>query len=97
MGLLIGPQLSHCVLELTSVNERVASLNLRIGDRSLTVILAYGPNSTPECLAFLKSLGGMLDGTPTGESIVLLGHFNTLVGNNSNTWKGVIVSNSPPI
>ncbi|KAI3365260.1 hypothetical protein L3Q82_010353 [Scortum barcoo] len=31
------------VLEFTPVNERVASLRLRVGDRSLAVVCAYGP------------------------------------------------------
>ncbi|KAI3376581.1 hypothetical protein L3Q82_016461, partial [Scortum barcoo] len=38
VGLLIAPQLSRHVLEFTPVNERVASLRLRVGDRSLAVL-----------------------------------------------------------
>uniref|UniRef100_A0A3B5B7Z8 Ig-like domain-containing protein n=1 Tax=Stegastes partitus TaxID=144197 RepID=A0A3B5B7Z8_9TELE len=53
VGLLIAPQLSCQVLEFTPVNERVASLRLQVGDRSLTVVLAYGPNSSAEYPAFL--------------------------------------------
>ncbi|KAI3372507.1 hypothetical protein L3Q82_022983 [Scortum barcoo] len=48
VGLLIAPQLSRHVLEFTPVNERVASLRLRVGDRSLAVVCAYGPNSSTE-------------------------------------------------
>ncbi|KAI3357180.1 hypothetical protein L3Q82_015641, partial [Scortum barcoo] len=41
VGLLaIAPQLSRHVLEFTPVNERVASLRLRVGDRSLAVVCA---------------------------------------------------------
>ncbi len=42
VGLLIAPQLSRHVLEFTQ--QEVISLRLRVGDRSLTVVCAYGPN-----------------------------------------------------
>ena len=73
VGLLIAPQLSRHVLEFTPVNERVASLHLRVGERSLTIVSAYGPNSGAEYQTFLGSLEGALNGAPTGDSVILLG------------------------
>ncbi|KAK3513146.1 hypothetical protein QTP70_007479 [Hemibagrus guttatus] len=96
VGLLIAPQLSCHVLKFSPVNERVVSLRLRAGDRCLTVVSAYGPNGSVEYPTFLETLRGVLEGAPTGDSIVLLGDFNAHVGNNSDIWRGVIGRNGPP-
>ncbi|KAK3523596.1 hypothetical protein QTP70_002710 [Hemibagrus guttatus] len=79
-----------------AVNERVVSLRLRAGDRHLTVVSAYGPNGSVDYPTFLETLRGVLEGAPTGDSIVLLGDFNAHVGNDSDTRRGVIGRNGPP-
>ena len=96
MGLLIAPHLSRHVLEFSPVNERVAALRLRVGDRCLTVISAYGPNSSAEYPAFLESVGGVLESVLNGDSIILLGDFNAHMDSNSVTRRGETGRNSLP-
>ncbi|TWW77426.1 hypothetical protein D4764_12G0008160 [Takifugu flavidus] len=52
--------LSACILEFTPVDERVAFLRLRVGGWILTVVCAYGPNSSSAYPPFLESLEGVL-------------------------------------
>ena len=94
VGILTNPQLSAAVLEFTPVDERVASLHLRVvGGKTLTVVCVYAPNSSSEYSALLETLNGVLYGAPVGDYVVLLGDLNSHVGNDGDTWRGVVGGN----
>ncbi|KAK3572660.1 hypothetical protein QTP86_001628 [Hemibagrus guttatus] len=93
--LAYSPQLNYHVLEVSPVNKRVVSLCLRARDRCLTVVSAYGLDGSVEHPTFLENLRGVMQGAPTVVSIVLLGDFNAHVGNDSDTWMGMIGRNGP--
>lgn len=65
-----------CILEFNPVNERVASLHLRVGVWILTIVCAYSPNSILVYPSFLESLEGALVSAPFEGSLALLGDFN---------------------
>ena len=44
----------------------------------------------------LETLSGVLYGAPVGDSVVLLRDFNAHVGNDGDTWRGVVGRNGLP-
>ena len=69
-------------MELTPVDERVASLRLRaVGGMTLTVVCVYALNTSMEYSAFLQSMDGVIAEAPAGDSFVLVEDFNAHVGN----------------
>ncbi|KAI3374966.1 hypothetical protein L3Q82_021491 [Scortum barcoo] len=62
----------------------------------LLLFVHTGRTAVQSTLAFLESLGGVLDSAPTGDSIVLLGTSTLTWASDSDTWRGVIGRNGLP-
>lgn len=91
--ILTNPWLHALVLAFSLLNKRAVSIHLyAAGGKVLTVVCAYAPNIRSDCPVLLEFLNGVLEGVPLGESLVLLGNFNTNVDNNRVICKGVINS-----
>lgn len=67
------------MLESPLENKRVAPMQLRIAEKKgLTVVWPYAPNNSSEYRpSWSRVGGGVLERALPGDSIVLLGDFNT--------------------
>ena len=60
------------------------------GRRGGKLWLWFVRTSSSEYPAFLQIISGALCGAPVGDSTVLLGEFNAHLGNDGDTWRGMI-------
>ena len=90
VGILTSPRLSDCVSDWIRLGSQVCMLKLNVLDWSLYLLQVYAPNATSEYQAFVDDINDALLRVSATESTVLMGDFNTHVGTNTDTWKGVI-------
>lgn len=62
--------------------------DVSLGEGSVCVV-AYAPNCSADNLPCLVSLGGVLEGLPSGDPKDLLGNFSSHMGNDGKTWRGM--------
>ena len=93
VGILTNPWLAEKVVDWRPISERVALLRLKLKAKTLALVQVYAPNTESEYAPLLDEVLGVLEGIPGTDPIVLLGDFNAHVGNDAQTWKGVIGKN----
>lgn len=77
------------------MNESICSLPLWVSKCVLPLVYAC-PTDSSVYLAFVESLSWVLEGTPPGDFVVLLGDSNAHEGNDGETWNDVIGRNGLP-
>ena len=93
LGILTNPRLAERVVEWRPISERVAVLRLKLKEKTLALVHMHAPNTESEYAPFLDEVLGVLERIPGIDCIVLLGDFNVHVGNDAQTWKGIIGKN----
>jgi exonuclease III len=93
VGILISPRMAEQVIEWIPISERLAVLRIKIGSRNLALVQIYAPNDEKEYNPFLEKVAEALETVPPTDSAMLIGDFNAHVGNDDQTWRGVIGRN----
>ena len=99
LGLLVNPNIAEYIVDWVPLGGRVCFRNLRLQERSVcvfTVLQVYAFNMESQYEAVLEEDEIALGKVTSSESLVLLGDFNTPVGIDNTTWKGVIGQNCDP-
>ena len=94
VGILTSPRLADRVVEWVPISSRVAVLRIHLLEgKNLAIVQAYAPNSLAEYTTFLDDLYQGLARLRCTDSLILMGNFNAHVGNDTETWNGVIGRN----
>ena len=93
LGIIVAEHLVDCVRSWRCVNERCIMIRLQIAGVWMTLVQVYAPtddrdNKTKD--GFYAQLQEVVDRTPRGDKVVVLGDFNARVGNDVEEWNGVI-------
>ena len=71
-------------------------LKLKVKDQALRLLEVYAPNAVSKYQAFVDDVNDALQRVGLTESTSPLGYFNTHIGTDSETWKGVIGRHGVP-
>lgn len=83
----------YCVGIPVGISERLMKLSIKCFDSTCHIIAAYAPTLVSSAEAkdrFYDNLSATLSGIPASDSLFLLGDFNARVGNDFNSWQGIL-------
>ena len=93
MAIVFSEEMTRYVKEWNCVDERIVVARLQIEGKWITYISVYAPTDDSSQKikdGFYKKLQNVVDKTPRGEKLVILGDLNARVGNNNDGWKEVL-------
>ena len=79
--------------DINYINERLLEINMDLKDKSVKLIVAYGPNedaAVNEIDTFYNELQLAIDKTKANQEIIITGDLNARVGNKTEVFCGVI-------
>ena len=93
VGIAIRSNLALGVSAWEPVSDRLMWVRFNAKNVPTTLVQAYAPTNVAEANPkddFYRVLDGVLRDIPSRDFLVMLGDFNARVGNDANTWSGVI-------
>ena len=96
VGFVVSPKLSEDVVLFKPINERLCYLQVRIGRKVETFVLAYAPTKELQYPGFLTSLDSVYMSLKDRSKAILLGDLNGQVGNNRDVWGEVLGPHGVP-
>lgn len=90
VGFLVSSQLPKSAIHFEPINGRLCYLQVKIGGKVVTFVLAYAPTKESEYPGFLTSLDSVYMSFKDRNEVILLGDLNGQVGNDREGWGDVL-------
>ena len=91
VAIVFSEEISRYVKEWNCVHVGIVVVRLQIEGRWIIYISVYAPTIPAKKLRMISTKNySVVDKTPRGEKLVILGDLNARVGNNNDGWKEVL-------
>src|SRR6266581_5698446 len=65
-------------------------IRISMKNQITTLVQTYAPNTENEYQEFIEQLYTCISDIPTTDEVIIMGDFNAHMGNDSETWKGIL-------